>query len=59
LKLDDRGHLITDSDMRTNIEGVFAAGDVVGKWIRIPQAIGEGGLAGLNAFKYVKNPYWS
>ena len=51
--------LVVDSDMRTNIKGVFAAGDVVGKWIRIPQAVGEGGLAGLNAFKYVKNPYWA
>ena len=50
--------VLVDPDMRTNIEGVFAAGDVVGKWVRIPQAIGEGGLAGLNAFKYVKNPYW-
>jgi thioredoxin reductase (NADPH) len=59
VKLDDRNNIVVDPDMRTNIEGVFAAGDVVGKWIRIPQAIGEGGLAGLNAFKYVKNPYWS
>lgn len=59
IKLDDKNNVVVDSDLRTNIEGVFAAGDVVGKWIRIPQAVGEGGLAGLNAFKYVKNPYWS
>lgn len=50
--------VVVDSELRTNIKGVFAAGDVVGKWIRIPQAVGEGGFAGLNAFKYVKNPYW-
>jgi len=55
----DGNSIKVDGDLRTNIEGVFAAGDIVGKWIRIPQAIGEGGLAGLNAFKYVKNPYWA
>ncbi len=54
----DGSRVKVDGDMRASIEGVFAAGDVVGKWIRIPQAVGEGGLAGLNAFKYVKNPYW-
>jgi len=59
VKLNEQEKIETDSDMRTNVKGVFAAGDIVGKWIRIPQAIGEGGLAGLNAFKYVKNPYWS
>ncbi|MBD3388011.1 MAG: FAD-binding protein [Candidatus Altiarchaeales archaeon] len=58
VELNDQEKIVVDSDLRTSIEGVFAAGDIVGKWIRIPQAIGEGGLAGLNAFKYVKNPYW-
>lgn len=51
-------YVAVDENLRTNIEGIFAAGDIVGKWIRIPEAVGEGGLAGLNAFKYIKNPYW-
>jgi thioredoxin reductase (NADPH) len=59
VKADDRGKVAVNQDMRTNLAGVFAAGDIVGKWIRIPEAVGEGGLAGLNAFKYVKSPYWS
>ncbi|MFH0863291.1 MAG: NAD(P)/FAD-dependent oxidoreductase [Candidatus Altiarchaeota archaeon] len=58
VKTDDRGRVTVNADQRTNLPGIFAAGDIVGKWIRIPQAVGEGGLAGLNAFKYVKNPYW-
>ena len=45
--------------VRGIIRGVFAAGDIVGKWVRIPQAIGEGGYAGISAFKYIKNPYWA
>jgi thioredoxin reductase len=58
IKLNEKNQIVVTPDMKTNQQGVFAAGDIVGKWIRIPQAIGEGGLAGLNAFKYVKNPYW-
>jgi len=58
VKTDANGRIVVNQDMRTNQPGIFAAGDIVGKWIRIPEAIGEGGLAGLNAFKYVKSPYW-
>lgn len=59
VKLNDKNNVIVDQQMRTSIQGIFAAGDVTGKWIRIPNAIGEGGYAGLNAFKYIKNPYWA
>ncbi len=58
IKINERGSVIIDELGRTNIPGIFAAGDIVGKWLRIPEAIGEGGFAGINAFKYVKNPYW-
>jgi len=59
IRLDEKGNVAVDKSMRTNLEGVFAAGDVTGKWLRIPNAIGEGGYAALNAFKYIKNPYWA
>jgi len=51
--------ILVDENYKTNIKGVFAAGDITGKWLRIPEAIGEGGFAGLSAFKYIKNPYWA
>lgn len=51
--------IIVDENARTSIKGVFAAGDITGKWYKIPEAFGEGGFAGLSAFKYVKNPYWA
>lgn len=59
VRTDDKGNVVVDGMMKTNVEGVFAAGDVTGRWIRIPNAIGEGGFAALNAYKYVKNPYWA
>ncbi|ODS36708.1 MAG: hypothetical protein A7316_09890 [Candidatus Altiarchaeales archaeon WOR_SM1_86-2] len=51
--------IVIDENARTSIKGVFAAGDITGKWFKIPEAIGEGGYAGICAFKYVKNPYWA
>lgn len=51
--------ILVDETMRTNIKGVFAAGDITGKWLKIPEAVGEGGYAGICAYKYIKNPYWA
>ena len=56
--LDDRDNIVINEKAMTSVEGIFAAGDVVGRWKRIPEAIGEGGYAAINAFKYVKKPYW-
>lgn len=51
--------ILVDETMRTNIKGVFAAGDITQKWLKIPEAVGEGGYAGICAYKYIKNPYWA
>jgi thioredoxin reductase (NADPH) len=37
---------------------VFAAGDVTGGVLQISTAVGEGCIAALSAYKYVKKPYW-
>jgi len=47
-----------DDKLMTSIQGIFAAGDVVGRWNSIPQAVAEGAYAALQAFKYVREPYW-
>lgn len=51
--------ILVDDTMRTNIKGIFAAGDITQRWLKIPEAIGEGGYAGICAYKYIKNPYWA
>lgn len=48
-----------DPDLRTNLKGVFAAGDVTGNLKRIAWAVGEGCKAAFSAYKYIKNPYWA
>lgn len=44
----------TDRDQRTNVPGVFAAGDCVGRFMQISVAVGEGALAGKAAISHVK-----
>lgn len=54
LNLNDYGYIITDEGMRTNIQGVYAAGDVRQKEFRqITTAVSDGTIALLNAEKYI------
>jgi len=52
----DRGYIIADKNMKTNLEGVFAAGDVIVKDLRqVATAVGDGAIAGFNITKYLEN----
>lgn len=42
-----------DRSMRTNIPGVFAAGDCTGKPLQVPKAVGEGNIAAIAAAEYI------
>lgn len=53
IETDDGGYIIVDKNQRTNIEGIFAAGDCVSGGMQIVTAAGDGGKAGLAAFRYV------
>lgn len=54
IKLNEYGYILTDEDMKTNIPGVFAAGDAREKKVRqIATAVGDGVIAGIMAEKYV------
>lgn len=45
--------IIVDSDMKTNIPGVYACGNLVGGLLQINKAAYEGAKAGLDAIKYI------
>ena len=47
------GHIAVGRDMSTNIEGVFACGDVTGKPYQYIKAAGEGNVAALSAISYL------
>lgn len=54
IKLNEQGYIITDSEQKTNIDGVYAAGDVCIKPLRqVVTATGDGALAATELEKYV------
>ncbi|RVU71524.1 thioredoxin-disulfide reductase [Lactobacillus xujianguonis] len=53
---DKDGWIITNDQMETSIPGIYAIGDVRQKKLRqIVTAVGEGGIAGQNAFEYLSS----
>lgn len=54
VNLDDRGRIIVDGANRTNVPGVFAAGDVTNEFAEpVLIAVGEGAKAALSAYEYL------
>ena len=49
IKLGSRGEIIVDDTMQTNIEDVYAVGDVNGRWLLAHVAYREGEIAAKNA----------
>ena len=56
LNLDEHGYIITDDRLRTNLPGVFAAGDariVTSRYAQAVIAAGDGAIAAIEAEKYL------
>ena len=49
IELDEQGFVVTDDCMRTNINGIYAAGDIRSKQVRqIAPAVSDGMIAAIN-----------
>jgi len=54
IALTNNQYIITDTNMNTNVAGVFAAGDVRDKNVRqIANAVGDGAISAISAEKYI------
>lgn len=52
----NRNYVVSDGSMKTNVEGVFVAGDVRVKELRqVVTAVNDGAIAAVNAGKYVES----
>lgn len=52
----DKGYIKTDDNMHTNVEGVYAAGDIRVKNLRqVVTAAADGAIAAMQAEKYIAN----
>ncbi len=55
LELDDSmKYVVVDRKQRTNVPGIFAAGDITGPPLQIAKAVGEGCVAGIEAAAHAK-----
>lgn len=58
IQLNEGGYIITNDKMETNIEGVFAAGDIREKPLRqVVTATADGAIAAVQAEKYIENNF--
>lgn len=54
VELDEQGRIIVDCSNRTNVPGIFAAGDVASGFAeQVLIAVGEGAKAALSAYEYL------
>ncbi len=55
LAVNDSGYLITDSLYRTNVEGVFAAGEIQDQvWRQVATSVGQGVGAAMSAIHWLQ-----
>lgn len=59
VELTEDGFIKHDSRHRTNIPGIYAAGDVEGGYKQIVTAMGQGTEAALSVFEDLTHPYWT
>jgi thioredoxin reductase (NADPH) len=58
VELTSEGYIKHDSKHRTNVQGIYAAGDVEGGYKQIVIAAGKGAEAAMTIFEDLMNPYW-
>ncbi len=57
VKLDDKGFILIDKEGRTNVKGVYAAGDITGGLRQVVTACAEGAIAALASTEAVGKKY--
>ncbi len=56
VQLNNRNEIVVDSAMKTNVDGVFAAGDCINKRYRqVTTAVADGTIAALSVSEYLRN----
>lgn len=58
IEMNEAGYIKTNDRMETNIEGIFAAGDIREKTLRqVVTAAADGAIAAVEAYKYVEDTF--
>jgi thioredoxin reductase (NADPH) len=57
IELDERGYIIVDKNQRTNVVGIYAAGDITGGLRQIITACAEGAISALSTTEVLGKKY--
>ncbi len=57
VKIDDHGYIVVDTQMRTNVKGIYAAGDITGGLRQVITAAAEGAIAALTSTEALGKQY--
>ena len=52
--LTEKNHIIVNENMETNINGIYAVGNLTGGLLQVNKAVYDGAIAGINASNYVR-----
>ena len=58
VELTEVGYIKRDDHHRTNVPGIYSAGDVEGGYKQIVTAAGQGAEAAMTIYEDLGNPYW-
>lgn len=60
IEVNDEGYIVVDTCQRTNLPGVYSAGDVTICQVKqIGTAVGQAIIAATEAYKYIRRPYYA
>ncbi len=58
LDMDEKGYIKTDKSQKTNIEGIYAVGDIASDLQLVVIAVAHGATVAHNAYIELRKPYW-
>lgn len=58
LDMDEKGYIKTDKSQKTNIEGIYAVGDIASDLQLVVVAVAHGATVAHNAYIELRKPYW-
>ncbi|VVB92012.1 Iron-sulfur cluster assembly scaffold protein IscU 2 [uncultured archaeon] len=58
LEMDEKGYIKTDKTQKTNIDGIYAVGDIASDLQLVVVAVAHGATVAHNAYIELRKPYW-
>jgi nitrogen fixation NifU-like protein len=58
LEMDEKGYIKTDKSQKTNIDGIYAVGDIASDLQLVVVAVAHGATVAHNAYIELRKPYW-